>query len=146
MAALPAHLFARAPRTRIVPAHARPHAPFAEFERQLLLDHAGYGCTALWCETDERALPFVFRLRSLKGLPAAQLVYCRDVADCVRFIGPLARYLTLRGRPVLIIDANGPMPGLIGKYFDQILPRYFRGPVRPRLGDLAYSEVAMFGV
>jgi hypothetical protein len=144
--ALPPHLFARAPGTRIVPAHAKPHAPFEASERQLLLDHAGYGCTALWCETDERAHPFVFRLRAPKGIPLAQLVYCRDVADCVRFIGPLARHLTLRGRPLLIMDANGPVPGLVGKYLDQIMPRYFRGPLRPRLGDLAYSEIAMFGV
>jgi len=26
------------------------------------------------------------------------------------------------------------------------MPRFFRGPNRPRLGDLAYTEVAMFGV
>jgi hypothetical protein len=146
IAALPPHLFARTPRARILPAHETPHACFEAFERQLLLDHASYGCTALWCETEERAHPFVFRLRSLQGVPAAQLVYCRDVADCVRFIGPLARYLTLRGRSLLTIDANGPMPGLVGKYFDQTMPRYFRGPLRPRLGDIAYSEIAMFGV
>jgi hypothetical protein len=146
VATLPLHLLARAPGTRIVPADVTPRASFTSYERQVLLDHAGYGCTALWCETEERAYPFVFRLRSLKGIPCAQLVYCRDVEDCVRFIGPLARYLTLRGRPLLIMDANGPIPGLIGKYFDQTMPRYFRGPQRPRLGDLAYTEIAMFGV
>jgi hypothetical protein len=146
VATLPLHLFARAAGTRIVPADLTPRASFTSYERQVLLDHAGYGCTALWCETEERAYPFVFRLRSLRGIPCAQLVYCRDVEDCVRFIGPLARYLTLRGRPFLIIDANGPIPGLIGKYFAQTMPRYFRGPQRPRLGDLAYTEIAMFGV
>jgi hypothetical protein len=145
-ATLPLHILARAPRTRIVPADATPRASFASAERQLLLDHAGYGCAAFWCETEERAHPFVFRLRTVKGIPSAQLVYCRDVADCVKFIGPLARYLTLRGRPLLILDANGPVPGLFGKYFDQTMPRYFRGPERPRLGDLAYTEIAMLGV
>jgi hypothetical protein len=146
IAALPLQIFARAPRTRILPPHATPRASFDEFERQLLLDHVGYGCTAVCCETEERAHPFVFRLRTMKGIPCAQLVYCRDVQDCVRFVGPLARYLTLRGRPLLIIDANGPVPGLAGKYFDDTMPRFFRGPQRPRLGDLAYSEIAMFGV
>jgi hypothetical protein len=146
IAALPLQLLARAPRTRMVPADATPRAPFDAFERQLLIDHVGYGCIAFWCETAERAHPFVFRPRMLKGVPGAQLIYCRDVEDCVRFIGPLARSLTLRGRPLLIIDANGPVSGLVGKYFDQIMPRYFRGPQRPRLGDLAYTEVAMFGV
>ena len=146
VAALPLQMFARGPRTRIVPADAVPRASFAGYERQVLLDHAGYGCTALWCETEERAYPFVFRLRSLKGVPCAQLIYCRDIEDCVRFAGPLARYLTSRGRPLLLIDANGPVPGLVGKYFDQMMPRYCRGPQLPRLGDLAYTEIAMFGV
>jgi hypothetical protein len=146
IAALPLHMFVRAPRTRIVPAHATPRASFAAFERRVLLDHIDYGCIGFWCETEERAHPFVFRLRTIKGVPAAQLVYSRDVEDCVRFAGPLARYLMLRGCPLLIIDANGPMPGLVGKYFDQKMPRYFRGPQRPRLGDLAYTEIAMLGV
>ena len=44
----------------------------------------------------------------------------------------------------LLIDANGPIPGLAGKYFADKMPRFFRGPQRPRLGDLAYTEVAMF--
>jgi hypothetical protein len=146
VAALPLHVFARGPHARILPADATPHASFTAFERQVLLDHAGYGCAALWIETEERAYPFVFRLRSLKGIPGAQLVYCRDVDDCVRFAGPLARYLIRRGRPLLLIDANGPIPGLIGKYFHDTMPRYFRGPQRPRLGDLAYTEIAMFGM
>src|SRR5437016_569050 len=109
IAVLPLQLLARGPRTRIVPAHATPLASFAAFERQVLLDHIDYGCVGFWCETEERAHPFVFRLRSLKGIPGAQLIYCREVEDCVRFIGPLARYLTLRGRPLLVIDPNGPV-------------------------------------
>ena len=68
------------------------------------------------------------------------------MADVARFAGPIGRYLALRGRPFVIIDANGPIPGLIGKYFDDTMPKYFRGPARPRLGDLAYTEAALFGV
>jgi hypothetical protein len=64
----------------------------------------------------------------------------------VRFAGPLARYLTLRGCAFLLIDANGPIPGLAGKYFADKMPRFFRGPQRPRLGDLAYTEIAMYGM
>jgi len=146
VAALALHVIARAPGTRIIPGEMMPSASFTAYERQVLLDHAGYGCIALWCETDERAYPFVFRQRTLKGIPFAQLVYCRDVEDCARFAGPLARYLTLRRRPLLLIDANGPISGLAGKYFDQTMPRYCRGPTPPCLGDLAYTEIAMFGV
>jgi hypothetical protein len=34
----------------------------------------------------------------------------------------------------------------MGKYFDGVAPKYFKGPTRPRLGDLAYTEAAMFGM
>lgn len=146
VAALMLQAFARGPRARIMPADATPNASFAAFERKVLLDHLGYGCIALWIESENRAYPFVFRLRLIKGFPCAQLVYCREVADCVRLAGPLARHLARYVRPLLLIDANGPIPGLAGKYFPERMPRYFRGPQRPRLGDLAYTEIAMFGV
>jgi hypothetical protein len=123
------------------------HQHVGSFEHELLLCHSDYGCISLWVETKDGGEPFVFRPRSLKGiLPIAQMVYCRDVEHFVRFAGPIGRYLAARGRPLVMLDANGPIAGLAGKYFDGRTPRYFRGPRRPRLGDLAYTETAMFGV
>jgi len=134
-------------QARVIAADAQPRAPFETHERDLLRDHADYGCMSLWCETPERAYPFVFRERRIKGLiSCAQLIYCRDLADFVRFARPLGRYLAWRGRPLVILDANGPVPGLLGKYFDQTMPKYFKGPAPPRLGDLAYTETALFGM
>jgi hypothetical protein len=46
----------------------------------------------------------------------------------------------------MLIDSNGPISGLVGKYLKNYMPKYFKGPVAPHLGDLAYTEVAMFGV
>jgi hypothetical protein len=122
--------------------------PGAEpFEHDLLLEHARYGCLSLWCTTAGGALPFVLRPRRLKRIvPCAQLIYARSVGDLVRCAGPLGRFLALRGRPLVIIDADGPIPGLAGKYLDARQPKYFKGPDRPRLGDLVYSETAMFGI
>jgi hypothetical protein len=132
--------------TRVIPAGEKPRAHFEEHERALLEDHAGYGCISLWCETPERAHPFVFRQRRVKGLiTCAQLIYCRDIEELVRFARPLGRYLARRWLPLLILDANGPVRGLIGKYIDQAMPKYFKGPAPPRLGDLAYTETALFG-
>ena len=89
----------------------------------------------------------MFRPRLVKGvIPCAQLVYCRDVDDFVRFARPIGRFLARRGQALVLIDANGPIPALIGRYFDAKMPKYFKGPDRPRLGDLAYTEAAMFGV
>jgi hypothetical protein len=132
---------------RLLPADQAPDAPHAPFERDLLAAHAGYGCIGFWCVTRERAHPFVFRPRIVKRVvPCAQLIYCADVADVVRFAGPVGRFLALRGRPFVVIDANGPIEGLLGRYVDGTMPKFFRGPVEPRLGDLAFTETALFGM
>ena len=139
------HTFARVRVTPFVveqdaPAHSTP------FERNLLRDHAAYDCISLWCVTDERAYPFVFRRRRVMQMPiVAQLIYCPDIVDLVRFAGPIGRFLASSGMPFMVIDANGPVTSLVGKFFDARFPKFFKGPHRPRLGDLAYTETAMFG-
>jgi len=96
--------------------------------------------------TADSASPLVFRPRAFKRvLPCAQLIYARGTDDVVRCAGTIGRFLAARGRPLIVLDANGPVPGLVGGYFDARQPKYFRGPERPRLGDLVYSETAMFG-
>jgi hypothetical protein len=124
-----------------------PSAPFEPLEHELLLEHARYGCISLWCETADGAYPFVFRPRLLKRmLPCAQLIYCREIDDVVRLAKPIGRFLATRGRPLLVIDANGPIPGLAGRYFDARQPKYFKGLHQPRVGDLLYTEAALFGI
>jgi hypothetical protein len=113
-------------------------------EIELLLAHARYGCVSLICRSANRVHPFIFRLRRVRFVPVAYLVYCRALEDFVRFAGPLGRFLAWRGCPFVILDSNGPIRGLIGRYFGSY-PKYFKGPHPPRLGDLAYSELAMFG-
>jgi hypothetical protein len=132
---------------RVFDAAKTPSAPFDPAERDLLLRHAAHGCISLWCETAERAHPFVFRPRLAKRvMPCAQLIYCADVGDFVRFAGPIGRYLTWRGRPFVIIDSNGAIAGLFGTYCPGSMAKYFKGPLRPRLGDLADTEYALLGV
>ena len=46
----------------------------------------------------------------------------------------------------MIVDANDPIPGLVGVFRRGSKPKYFKGPQRPRLGDLAYTEYAILGV
>jgi hypothetical protein len=127
-------------QVEIVAGDTVPTGDFESFEQDMLLAHARFGCLSLWCATPERAYPFVFQKRYFKGfIPGVQLVYCRDVADLVRFAQPIGSYLALRGQLFVRIDSNGPIPGLTGKYFDGIEPRYYKGP-KPRLGDLAYTQ------
>jgi hypothetical protein len=88
-----------------------------------------------------------FRPRLVKNfLPCARLIYCRDIGEFVRFAGPIGRYLAWRGKPLIIVDANGPIAGLVGVFRGGSMPKYFKGAQRPRLGDLAYTEFAVLGV
>lgn len=133
--------------TRVLTADKSPDGHFEPFERDLLLSHIEYGCISVWCTTSQWAYPFVFLPRIVKGcLPCAQLVYCRHVDDLVRFAHPIGWFLALHGRPLLLVNSNGPISGLVGKYFKGVAPKYFRGAHRPRLGDLAYTEAAIFGL
>jgi hypothetical protein len=135
------------PRIRVFDAAEQPDADFDAGDQQMLRQHAAHGCISLWCATSGRASPFVFRPRMVRGvIPCAQLIYCRDVADFVRCAGPIGRQLARRGRPFIIIDANAAIPGLFGWYSPGNMPKYFKGPLRPRLGDLAYTEHAVLGV
>jgi hypothetical protein len=116
-------------------------------EAELLRAHAGFGCISVVCEWKKRRYPFVFlpsRIR-WKGmpLPHAQLIYCRDFESYVQLAGPLGRFLLRRGMLLIVSGANGPVPGLIGRYVDWGV-KFARGPNPPHLGDLAYTEWPMF--
>jgi hypothetical protein len=124
-----------------------PGVPIERAELDLLLAHKAYGCLSLWAVAAGQAHPFVFMPRLAKGcIPCAQLIYCRQIRDFVRLAGPIGRYLTARGRPLVIIDSNGPIPGLVGRYIEGKAPKYFKGPDRPHFGDLAYTEAVLFGL
>jgi len=129
---------------RVIERQVDPDAHFEPFERDLLSTHSEWGCISLWCVSSGRAYPFVFVPRVVKRVvPCVQLLYCRQIEDFVRFAPQIGSYLGRRGRPFVLIDSKGPIPGLPGKYFDGIDPKYYKGPVSPRLGDLAYTELAM---
>ena len=117
-------------------------------EAALLQDHAACGCLVLMCERGgEEIAPLVFLPRNVKhlGKVAMQLAYCRDTADFARYAGPVGRFLARRGVVVVLCDGEGPIAGLIGRFFQDRSPKYFKGADRPRLNDLAYTEAVLFG-
>lgn len=130
---------------RVISASEEPGSPFDIHERETLVEHADHGCISLWCITRQRAYPFVFRPKTVRHLSIQQLVYCRDIDSFVWFARPIGKYLAQKRQFLVMVDANGPVPGLVGKYFGN-RPRFFFGPNRPRLGDLAYTEISLFGV
>jgi hypothetical protein len=128
-----------------IDASTQPGKDLQRFEIELLSSHAGYGCISLICHAADGRHPFVFRRRFMYGVvPVAHLIYCRDLTDFVGCARSLGRYLIRHGILFVDIDANGPIQRLIGVYRDG-RPKYCKGSELERLGDLAYSEIAMFG-
>jgi hypothetical protein len=117
-------------------------------ERQVLAEHAAMGCRAIVCVSDGMAYPFVVQpgrlVRNL--IPCWRLIYCRELGEFVRFANAIGRHMLFRGGPFCAVDAMGRAPGLVGWFVSgRIPPRYFKGSVPPGLGDLAYTEVVVFG-
>ena len=113
-----------------------------------LLDaHSRMGLLVLVCSRAGERAVFAFLPRDVKGVGrrVAQLAYCADTLSFTRFAGPLGRWLTTRGLPLVILDSCGPVAGLVGRFFKDRAPKYFRGAHSPRLNDLAYTEAVLFG-
>jgi hypothetical protein len=123
-------------------------APLSIPEADLLEAHASFGCLSVLCTEGDVPSPFVFqRFRITRGpisLTGAQLVYCRSTESFVRFAGLIGRFLLRRGILFVAVDANGPIEGLTGMFHTR-RRKYFKGPAPPRLGDLAFTEMAIFG-
>jgi hypothetical protein len=132
-------------QVKVVMPNGCPEAGLEPYETELLSAHAILGCLSVTCTADDGGHPFVFLpLAKAAVVPYAYLAYCRHLRDFVRFAGPLGRLLAQRGLMFVVVDSNGPMKGLIGRYYKGY-PKYFRGPNKPRLGDLSYSERVFFG-
>jgi hypothetical protein len=132
-------------RIELVKGSTRADRDLQQAEIDLLLHHKAYGCVSLICESDGRRHPFVFGLeRRRRFLRIANLVFCRDVGEFVRFAGPVGRFLALRGYPFVEIQANAPIPGLAGS-FSNGRPKFRKGGDRIHPGDIAYSERIIFG-
>ncbi len=131
-----------------------PLDDLAEADRRLVRDHLGYGCLCAVVDDGGRQ-PLIFVRRHIgpsrrsigRGpVPCLQLVYCRDVATLPRLLGAVGLRLLFRsGIPWLVVDATAPVPGLVGRFFAGRAPKYARGPSPVRLGDLAYTELVVFG-
>lgn len=123
--------------------------------RELVRDHASYGCLCLLCRDETGSQVVILQRLSLKlsrrhlwlpRLPALQMVYGPAASELPRWLGAVGRYLLLRGRPlVLLLDVDARLPGVVGRYLDGWRPRYARGPNPVPVGDLSYTEITVFG-
>ena len=133
-------------RVRRVTPDMTPGEDLSAAEIDMLVQHQRYGCISVVCGPPGARQPFVFARRRRHGVvPFAFLVYCRSLDSFVQSARPLGLFLAARGVPFVILDANGPVRGLVGKYLEAY-PKYFKGSDRPAIGDIAFSERAVFGV
>jgi len=114
-------------------------------ERTLLEDHRGWGCVSIVCRKDGTDFPFVFRARKVTrfNVPIMELIYCRDTSDFERCGAALGRWFLGRGTLGFILD--GKVKGMPSVYGEGKEPRLYKGPHKPRLNDLAYSEKVLVG-
>jgi len=116
-------------------------------ERQILTDHASLGCRALICVKAGAAIPFIFQDRAVlrQTISCPHLIYCRSLGELAACANSIGRYLLFRTGPFCVVDANGPVDGLVGWRLKDRFPRYFNGPDPPRVGDLSYTELVLLG-
>ena len=115
------------------------------YEADLLRQHAEFGCLSLVVRDGTAAYPFVFQKHRVKDVfPVYRLIYCRDIDDVRQFAGNLGRFLARHGGLLVRFDANAPVAGIVGWYSERRGRKYAKGPHPPRLGDLAFTEAALF--
>ena len=137
----------RKSKVRVLSAGRLRESGLAEHERMLLERQAGYGCISICCRVDGQDRPFVFAPRIVRRfIPCAQLVYCRDISELMDVAGSVGRHLLRLGRLFVLIDANGPIPGIPGKYFPDQTPKFYKGPVIPLRGDMTDTEATILGI
>ncbi|WP_172112841.1 acyl-CoA acyltransferase [Bradyrhizobium aeschynomenes] len=120
-------------------------AGLSAYDVDLLRQHADWGCLSMVVHEAGISYPFVFQKHRVKNwLPVYRLLYVRDMADVARFAGAIGRFLLRRGGLLVRLDANAPMTALVGWYSERRGRKYAKGPHPPDLGDLAFTEAALF--
>ena len=133
------------PRAKIELFSETAGSGLSPFELDLLRQHASFGCLSIIVRDEARCHPFVFQKHRVKNLvPVYRLIYCRDTKDLQHYAGNIGRFLARRGGLLVRFDANGPVSGIVGWYSEKHGRKYAKGANPPRLGDLAFTEFALF--
>jgi hypothetical protein len=113
-------------------------------ERQLTEDHFRMGCDVLRLETGARSGLLIHRRKWIKRLlPCSQVIHA-DPDLIAELAGLVMRALASRGSAVALWDTDHAAEHAVGRVFERSI-RYFKGAVAPLVGDLSYSELAVFG-
>ena len=133
-------------RKRFLPPRLGLAAGLSAATSRVLIDHEALGCLAVCIETPLRSFPLVFLKRKVNSLPLAQLLYCERLEELVDNGLAVSAWLLSRGYPAMIIDSNGPIAGLPGRYFAGKARKFVKGPEPAFAADHTYSEMMYFGL
>jgi hypothetical protein len=115
------------------------------FELDLLRQHASFGCLSMVVRDNAACHPFVFQKHYVRNfIPVYRLIYCRGLKDLQYYAGNIGRFLARRGGLLVRFDANGPIKGIAGWRSEKRGRKYAKGANPPPLGDLAFTEAALF--
>lgn len=112
--------------------------------------HAQWGCTVIIAQADGKLAGFIFRRFAMRSglikLPAMFVIHAPSQTELLRFAGNFGRHFATKAAPLLVFDANGPIPGLSGFYTERRGRKFVKGPHQPQLCDLADTEFAIFEI
>jgi hypothetical protein len=102
------------------------------------------GCDVLRLETDGRAGLLIHRRKWIRrSLPCSQVLLA-DPDLMLELARPVMRALASRGSLLALCDVDLTREPAMGRVFRRGI-RYFKGAEAPPVGDLSYSELAVFG-
>jgi hypothetical protein len=119
-------------------------ADLSERDRQIAEDHLRMGCDVLGLETDVRTDLLIHRRKWIKRLLPCSQVILADPGLIIELAGSVMRALARRGSLLALCDFDQTAKPASGRVFPRGI-RYFKGPAPPPVGDLSYSELAVFG-
>jgi hypothetical protein len=119
-------------------------AGLPEGEREIAEDHLRMGCDVLRLETDVRTGLLIHRRKWIKRvLPCSQVILA-DPELIIELAGSVMRALATRRSLLALCDVDQTAKPAIGRVSPRGI-RYFKGTAPPAVGDLSYSELAVFG-
>ena len=119
-------------------------AGLSEPERRLAEDHLRMGCDVLRLETEGRAGLLIHRRKWIKrAMPSSQVIFA-DPDLLLELAGPVMRALASHGSLLALCDVDQVRAPASGRVVQRGV-RYFKGAEAPAVGDLSYSELAIFG-
>lgn len=95
---------------RITDLHEAPRAAFDSDVLDLLMAHRAVGCVPAAFLDDAGWCPLLFKMSTVRRLPAARLIYCADNRRLARALPAVSRFLLRRGRFILVRDAHQDEP------------------------------------